>query len=186
MKYKKIIFLDVDGVINIPDYTHFDPNCMDRVREIIRLTGSKIVVSSSWRAGSMEFTKKNLRDGGFPQDLENEIIGETIRGYNSIIKGSKLPIIRGNEIKAWVDTQLKYPWHANPEMDQEYRLFNEDGSFKMMRSNEVGKDYSYVILDDDNDMLLEQRDYFIQTDSLLGLLPEHAQRAVKILNQIDK
>lgn len=49
----KIIFLDIDGVL-IPDFKKwqeqsFNANCVDILLYIIRKTGAKIVISSSWR-----------------------------------------------------------------------------------------------------------------------------------------
>lgn len=41
----------------------------------------------------------------------------------------------------------------------------------------------YVILDDDSDMLLWQQDYFVQTDTYLGINEDHVERAIAILNE---
>lgn len=185
MKHNKIIFLDVDGVINIPPYLLFSKKCIHFLRKIVKETGAKIVVSSSWRTGNLDMTKEALMEAGFPDDLLDEIIGETVRKYSFTKEGSYLKVVRGNEIGTWVDRNLKYPWHDNPSMDEQYRVLNPDGSFKTMRSNVVGKDYSYVILDDDNDMLLCQKDYFVHTESLEGLTEKDAENAIKILNKID-
>lgn len=48
---------------------------------------------------------------------------------------------------------------------------------------EIGSDFNYVILDDDSDMLLEQAEHFVKTDTLLGLSEDDVERAIKILNQ---
>lgn len=60
----KYLFLDIDGVLNHEDwytsqhnnpdakpfpYSCFDPACIDRVNEIIEVTGAHLVISSSWR-----------------------------------------------------------------------------------------------------------------------------------------
>lgn len=188
MKHNKIIFLDVDGVICIPKnrYESFDLECLDNLRKIIIETKAKIVVSSSWRAGSMELTKESLAKGGFPDDLMNEIVGETIRGYHYVADGSSMKIVRGNEVGTWVDRNLKYPWHANPEMDEQYKEYGEDGSFKKMRSNENFKDYAYCILDDDTDFLLCQSKSFVHTDGMIGLTKDDTRKAIEILNSIDE
>jgi len=180
----KIIFLDIDGVINTTKYhfTKFDEECMDNLLEIINKTNAKIVVSSSWRDEDNIRMKNNFLEHGFYESLWNKIIDITCRGYRYTIKGSNFPIVRGNEIKQWIDIHLKYPWHSNKDFDCFYRINNEDGSFKIMDSNKLNVDYSYLILDDDNDMLYEQRNNFIQTDSLLGLSKEDITKAIKILN----
>lgn len=41
---------------------------------------------------------------------------------------------------------------------------------------------NYVILDDDSDMLLEQKDHFIRTDPYLGINEDDVEQAIKILN----
>jgi hypothetical protein len=43
--------------------------------------------------------------------------------------------------------------------------------------------YRYVIIDDDNDMMLWQKDNFIQTDSDKGLTFKLANDCIKILNE---
>ena len=57
----KVIFLDVDGVLNCTktirgwDKMRFvDTRKMLRVREICERTGAKVVISSSWREGARE------------------------------------------------------------------------------------------------------------------------------------
>jgi hypothetical protein len=172
------IFLDVDGVINIPPYELFDKDCLENLRYLIKQTTSKVIISSSWREGDLERTKKH-----FPYWLQKHIVGETIRGYKETIKGSSLPIERGNEIKHYIDRHFKYPWHAYPERDEEFKLYNEDGSFKMMRSNELYVDYNYVILDDNQDMLYEQKDNFVLCDSLKGFDNECLKKALAILRK---
>jgi len=180
----KIIFLDTDGVFNIPPYLKFDKRCLENLQTIIDKTGAKIVVSSSWRDEDSERMKVNYIEHGFTEKLWDEIIDITCRGYSNVIKGSKLPIVRGNEIKAWVDTHLKYPWHVTPSLGKHYQLLNEDGSFKIMNSNKLGIDYQYVILDDDTDMLYEQKDNFVNTDGMVGLTSKDVEKAIQILNNI--
>ena len=41
---------------------------------------------------------------------------------------------------------------------------------------------SYVILGDDADMLLPQKEHFVQTDAVEGITEEDAERAIRILN----
>lgn len=185
MVNNKIIFLDIDGVVNIPNYQAFDGACLENLYEIVKKTNAKIVVSSSWREGNLEKTKNSLKESGFAEDMLNVIIGETVRGYHFVQPGSFLKLIRGNEVGTWVDRNLKYPWHDNPEMDTQYRILDIDGNFQKMRHNTVGVDYSFVILDDDQDFLLCQKDYFVHTDGMIGLTKEDVKNAIDILNKID-
>lgn len=179
MKHNKILFLDVDGVINIPPYDNFNDDCLDRLKDIITKTKCKVVISSSWRTGDIQLTKEH-----FPKWLQEEIIGETVRGYHFMKQGSSFPNCRGIEIKHWLDRNLVYPWHASPEMDSMYRVNNPDGSFKIMNHNTLNKDFTYVILDDDQDMLYDQRRNFILTDPRVGISPETVSMAIYTLNAI--
>ncbi len=54
----KVIFLDVDGVLNccystesISGYTGIDDDKVERLKQIVDATGAEIVLSSSWRLG---------------------------------------------------------------------------------------------------------------------------------------
>ena len=185
---RKIIFLDVDGVINLsPErFQSFNKNALAQLQRIIDSTGAKIVVSSSWRTSNTERMKSSLIGNGFTKELWSSVIGITERGYNYVIKGSNFPLVRGNEIKHYVDTRIRYPWHTQPELSEIYTKRNEDGSFKIMDSNEKGVDFQYVILDDDTDMLLEQKDNFLRTFQTTGITERIANKAIKILNSIDK
>ena len=185
MVHNKIIFLDIDGVVNIPNYQTFDGACLENLYDIIRKTGAKIIVSSSWRTGNLEKTKATLEESGFAKDMLQEIIGETVRNWDFVKDKSYLKLIRGNEVGTWIDRNLIYPWHDNPDMDAMYRVNNEDGSFKIMNSNKTGVHFSYVILDDDTDFLLCQKDYFVNTDGIVGLTKQDAAKAIEILNKID-
>lgn len=184
IQHRKFIFLDVDGVINVPPYTSFNPECLTNLYRIIDETSAKIIVSSSWRCGDLQKTKESLLESGFSPKYIDVIIGETCRGYHFVVKGSNLPIVRGNEIKQFVDVHFVYPWHGTPELDEQYRVYKADGSFKMMRSNVVGRNFNYVILDDDSDMLLEHLQHFIKTDSFIGLTSFDADTAIEALNRL--
>lgn len=174
----KIIFLDVDGVINIPPYMTFDQECLSNLKVLLEKTEAKIVISSSWRTGNLELTKQE-----FPKWMRKYIVGETIRGYHETIKGSSLPIERGNEIKHWVDRNLVYPWHAHGELTDEYRdkSSNKETSY-LMTWNIPNIDFTYVIIDDDDDMLYQQKDYFVHTNYKNGFTKKDLNKALKILN----
>jgi hypothetical protein len=50
---KRVIFLDIDGVLNRigtnDGNNYFDPDCVDQLRRIVKETGAKVVLSTSWR-----------------------------------------------------------------------------------------------------------------------------------------
>ena len=160
----KYIFLDIDGVITTEKSRwRLDKSKLKLLKEIMDKTGAKIVVSSSWRLGSVEATKKDLSQVShfqpFPFPFVDDIVGVTVRASNMIIHPDgdrEFMIPRGVEIDNWLRKNVEDYW-------------NEDS-------------YRYVILDDDSDMLLSQKDNFIQTDSLNGLSRKDVNKAIKILN----
>lgn len=167
---QKIIFLDFDGVITTMATRYaLCPHKCSLLQQVIDRTGAKIVVSSSWRSRDAESTIAELKDTSsflhpFTPSWVDEIVGVTVRAYNYIKDGVHLGIPRGVEIKQWIDTNI----HRG-----------EDGRYQRKK---IGVDFQYVILDDDSDMLLEQADNFIHTDTYLGMSEADAVRAVCILN----
>lgn len=166
----KIIFLDIDGVISTQksNYT-LDKDACDLLGKIIDATDARIVISSSWRKNTVEDTKSYFTTIGhfvpFLFPYADRIIGVTIRAYAYIMQGVHLGIPRGVEIKQWIDTHI----HSDNGKDWYYK--------------EIGVDFNYVILDDDSDMLLEQAEHFIKTDTYLGLSENDVEQAIKILNR---
>lgn len=186
---QKVIFLDIDGVLcnleqwktHLPDNEHpFDPICVERLNRIIEKTGAEIVISSSWRRNNIDWIRKIFITRGFK--YPEKIIGETVRKYKFVIKGSHLPLVRGNEIKEYVDRHLKYPWHAYPESKENFEIKDEAGNFKSMDSNKEWKNYRYIILDDASDMLYEQSYNFIHTHGFKGLSEDDTNIAIETLN----
>jgi len=166
---KKYIFLDIDGVIATPQNIEeglwgLTPDCQERLGKIIEATNAQIVLSSSWRHNDLDSTVSFMLSKGFL--FCGRLIGVTIRAYHCIDKRMKvhLSIPRGVEIKQWIDTHI----HSDNGKDLEYK--------------KEGVDFTYVILDDDSDMLLEHKDNFIQTDGEIGLTDINVSQAISILN----
>ncbi len=90
----KIIFLDIDGVLNsfasIAENVHLVSDKCLHMRLIIKATGAKVVVSSTWRIGeTVPILDMMLWRSGMP--------------YQSVIDVTpQLEGIRGNEIEAWL------------------------------------------------------------------------------------
>ena len=151
---KKYIFLDMDGVITSLEYQYkIDPKCVENLEKILDRTGAKLIITSSWRKSTTEETVEYFKKEGFP--LTQFIEGVTIRGYKYVKDNLCIP--RGIEIDYFLKTNIEF-------------------------GKILGKDYQYVILDDDSDMLLKQKDHFIHTDTYKGLTVEDAENAIKILN----
>lgn len=160
----KIIFLDIDGVLNPvhnmnalhkmwkvsegkikskDDYGYFflDHN-VNALAHIIELTQAKIVLSSTWRLMG-EIRIRQLWDH---RKLPGELYSVT---------PSTNEAIRGKEIDMWLNS------------------FKEEGIT------------SYVIIDDDRDMLPEQSGKFVKTNSYYGLTMADATKAIEILNHYE-
>lgn len=157
----KIIFLDIDGVLNsnsilseyIPEidgeYYPYQPHLVDNLNSILKRTGAKIVVSSTWRLGeSVERLQYLLTHMG----VKGEVIGKTDSYRDKFV-------VRGNEILKWIQ-------------DNERLLGCHYYDF-----------YDYVIIDDDSDMLYSQRDNFVHIQGEEGLTKEYAEQAIEILGE---
>lgn len=167
---KKILFLDFDGVITTEKSRYnLDREKIDLLGKIIKETDCQIVISSSWRQNTLEQTIKNITTVGdcsrvpFPFPYHDRVVGITIRAYQYVVHGIHLSIPRGVEIKQWIDTHI-----------------HSDNGVNWSRKS--SEDFRYVILDDDCDMLLEQKDNFVHTDSYEGLSEDDVKRAIEILN----
>jgi hypothetical protein len=157
----KILFLDFDGVISIPQGDKYGlcAKKLGLMGEIIDETDCRLVISSSWRLHDVESTikylsepdKNNLFFNGLTFPFCDRIIGVTERLYTRDETGIFQHQCRGEEIKKWM----------------------EDNNF-------TG---NYVIVDDENDMLPEQMDYFVQTDGEKGLMPFDVDLIIAMLNE---
>jgi hypothetical protein len=161
----KIIFLDIDGVLNHEQfykeryekryeegaiahpYSEVDPKSVANLNNLCKETGAKVVISSTWRHSGLDYCKDVLEFHGFT----GEIIDITPDGRGGMT-------LRGNEILQWTKNNEKL-------LGEPYYNFNE-----------------YVILDDDSDMLYWQRNNFLLIDRFVGLTMGDVFRAKKILN----
>jgi hypothetical protein len=155
----KIIFLDVDGVLN---YSRMDKDdhietpsgllskrCVGLFNEITNRTGAKIVVSSTWRLDGISVFD-SLKAGG----VTGEFIGLTGRGCRCCL--------RGNEIRQWISDNKDIIGCQSYDFD------------------------SYVIIDDDSDMLLWQQNNFFNTDHFVGLTEKTVYKVCRFLGENKK
>ena len=145
---KKILFLDIDGVLNNEAWFKkcvnegiYDPLDKELVHKLNRLD-CEVVISSSWGCDNGQ-TWKKLRFKGF--NLK-------VIGYTEHYEICSDWIVRGNSIKKWLYDNC----------------------------NDI--DYQYAIVDDNGDMLLEQKDHFVQTNSIIGITDEDVEKLNEILN----
>lgn len=164
----KLIFLDVDGVLNSEEYLvkehdrlghetyvrtylkqggiPFTPSCLSFLRYIIDKTNALICVSSTWRLSEDQKERLNIALGAY---------SDNIIGYTPYLGAEKA---RGLEIKQFIDKlkEIKCPLE------------------------------NYIILDDDDDMLEEQMEHFIKIDFKTGLTMADAIESVEKLNSKEK
>ncbi len=167
---RKIIFLDIDGVlVNREAQMRPRPNggparaheaCVAALNHILRQTGALIVVSSTWRAHGFNGLCSIFESWGIqtPWGFTPDLAGRA--------KPHPLPVplpegegqsdkdnyIRGDEIQTWINCNLDL----------------------------VG---NFVILDDDKDMK-QLLPWLVKTDSAIGLTMADAERAIKMLNEV--
>lgn len=155
----KLIFLDIDGVLNHigcktrtkNGYYFVEDEKVALLQGLIEETGAEVVLSSSWRRGYYDL--QSGKDNSDTQDYQQLV--EKLREYGIEIVGHT-PIssanYRGNEIAEWLE---------------EY-------------GDEVE---SFLILDDDNDMKPFGQ-FFVQTSFLKGLTERHIQKGKQILEKM--
>lgn len=154
----KIIFLDIDGVLNTERYCkiqiergmasyydaefNFDPICMRCLKEVIDKTGAKIVLSSSWR--------ENPNDEYFYQFKLNLKVYDLLDSFIDVT-----PIFsnsRGEEIESWLTkNEVKYG------------------------------DIEYIIIDDEDNMG-DLKDRLVKCNPYFGFNIEQQEYAYKLFN----
>lgn len=162
----KVIFLDVDGVLNSLDdlkiyreknniqgcilYDHVEDRPLKLLREIIDVTDAKIVISSSWRLGYLRNHKETIHDSLFNK-LENRLKDYDITIYD-VTPSLPYGYERGDEIHKWLED------HTDVE--------------------------NFIIFDDDSDMsIYSSTNNFLQTTYEHGLTEEIRDKAIQILNE---
>lgn len=180
----KIIFLDIDGVLNVYPQGHdefgatFHPHFEQNLRSVIEATDAKIVITSTWRSVGLAEMKRMWAARGLP----GEVID--ITPYGSVI--FYLP-------QKVVDTEDKVECTLPRGVEIEWYLANHGYSRFFVKDNLIE---NYVIIDDDRDMLLQHKDNFVCcsdnvdhedcVDVGLGFTKKNAELAIKILNSIKK
>lgn len=150
----KVIFLDVDGVLNSEEtgfggfFTEDDiatkenvkwgQGLVDRIRQIVEATNASIVISSTWRR---HFSIGKFKDIFLLYGWDAPVVDMT----------PKLNQGRGVEVNAWLN------------------------------KNRIE---SYVIIDDVDQFLIDQKPRFVQTSIMTGITEADTKRAINILNKI--
>lgn len=167
----KVIFLDIDGVLNSDEYAtrwyneklgqkgqHIwvDEIAVNRLINLIQKTGSYIILSSSWRRYNLRDTILALSEYSGLDRILPYLIGITPHRWQHGCRGDEIKRLI-DEWSSWVDSELISEKFKDEKID------------------------NYVILDDDDDMLDEQKKHFIHVNWLFGLQDSDIDKCLKIL-----
>ncbi len=155
---ERILFLDIDGVVNSDEYfvrcrnregdtLFIDPEKVKLLNTLKDIPNISIVISSSWGT-SADTPLKNL-------GLEIPISGHTEHFYNDFM-------CRGNEIEKYLNDHF-------------------DMCTKFTTLHKLNTLCKYVIVDDDDDMLLGQKKNFVKTNARKGLIEKDIEKVKQIL-----
>lgn len=185
----KVIFLDIDGVLNHQNwfsrrhkevdqndivshypFYEFDPKSVEQLNRIINETGAKVVVSSTWRLGRTITQLQEILDRvGFIGEVIDKTPHFHAKGTDNEGERIGYTIPRGCEIDWWLDNKGKFQ-RINWSIEEQQKYID-----KAIVKN-------YVILDDDSDMLYGQGEHFVKTYTMNGLTEERADECIKILS----
>jgi len=158
----KVIFLDIDGVLQVEfnkkdEWGHlFYQPFVDNLQRIIDQTGAKIVISSTWKSSGLNV----IKDMWSARNLPGEVIDITPNEVDVVDRGYCEfydMVDRGYEIQQWIDDNKPDKW---------------------------------VIIDDVSDMLPTQMNNFVLTQNLVdldsyrgtGLTKSCTDKVIRILN----
>ena len=171
---KKVIFLDVDGVLNSSRTLYEDISLEDdlisNLKELVDKTGAKIILSSSWRlsAGSVATLMDKL------DKFDLVISGMTYDGVDL----DWLEKYEFDTTKKYLDTKFDY------DENKQIKITHDRGAeiFKWLHDHD---DCAYVILDDE---IEDIKPYFsesviVKTSYKTGLIKEDVKKAIQILNK---
>ena len=171
---KKVIFLDVDGVLN-SDRTLYESISLEddlilNLKELVNKTGAKIILSSSWRLSTDAVA--TLMDKLDKFGLV--IFGMTCDGVDL----DWLEKYEFDVTKKYLGTKFDY------DENRQIKITHDRGAeiFKWLHDHD---DCAYVILDDE---IEDIKPYFsesviVKTSYKTGLIKEDVKKAIQILNK---
>jgi hypothetical protein len=128
--YMKIIFLDIDGVLNCDRYiyTHncfgigIDPSRTALVADIVKASGAKIVLTTSWRS---HWSENPAECDAMGREINTAFAAQGISVYS---KTPHLYYNREEEIKTWLEDNpnvtefvvIDDMWLKDDELDEHF------------------------------------------------------------------
>ena len=171
---KKVIFLDVDGVLNsnrtLYEEISLEDDLILNLKELVDKTDAKIILSSSWRLSTEAIATLMDRLDKFGLAIS----GMTCDGVDL----DWLEKYEFDATKKYLDT--KFDWDENRQI----KITHDRGAeiFKWLHDHD---DCAYVILDDE---IEDIKPYFsesviVKTPYKTGLTKEDVKKAIQILNK---
>ena len=165
----KVLFLDIDGVLNnehsrwtewarFDDASGWDHRCVKELKRVVEATGCLIVLSSMWRFDSID-------------------------KINAAFSLMDIPMLHDttslelNENMSWAEIRRQDLEDEEPE-----QRAHINRGFIIQKWIDEHKPERYAIVDDIADMLDDQRSFFVHTDDERGLTTEQADELIRILN----
>lgn len=165
---RKFLFLDFDGVLNSEKFfvARIDKPKNKEESNITNFDPKAIALLNHIieNTGALIVVSSTWRKSRTIEELQQLLgnVGVVGQVYSKTPVFNEEYVFRGNEIEAWLQKEQQ----------------TEKGiSFSMISP------YKYVILDDDSDMMLHQKDFFVKCSYKTGLTKSLANKAIKILNQ---
>lgn len=185
----RIAFIDIDGILNHQEfYDHYDfswrnksrdkyndewgegfcPETVKLMNELIRSTKAKVVISSSKRF--VENGIVDLKKFWKARGLKGQVIGFT---PFLVFKRTSESVPRGCEIEEWLRRRG-------------YRTisWSKEDQLRYMKASKIA---NYIIIDDDSDMLYNQRNHFIHCPppprNFSGFNEKHLEEAISKLSK---
>ena len=149
---EKYLFLDFDGVLNTGKYARqmkregidpfddfgamFDPEAIANLKHIVELTGCKVILSSTWRNEGIMRMRELWKERGLPGEIF-----------------SMTPILLSSSFQdAMTGEMMGMPLRESKALEINAWLFQN-----------AGKDYRFVILDDEDFFFPKQQEHLGQT-----------------------
>ena len=162
----KVVFLDIDGVLNTKEWQGrmtsdtlkdefgyaFSPVAVANLTHIIDETGAEIVISSSWKF----YGVAKLREMWKNRNLPGTILDIT-------------PNTVSDEVL------------LNANLEEIELGVCRGNEIKEWLSRHKQKVSNYVIIDDFDDLLPEQEEHAVITNTLMGITEKDAEKAIIIL-----
>ena len=171
---KKVIFLDIDGVLNsnrtLYEDISLEDDLISNLKELVDKTGAKIILSSSWRLSTEAIATLMDRLDKFGLAIS----GITCDGVDL----DWLEKYKFDTTKKYLDTKFDY------DENKQIKITHDRGAeiFKWLHDHD---DCTYAILDDE---IEDIKPYFnesviVKTSYKTGLTKEDVKKAIQILNK---